>query len=219
MYKIEFYDDTTLESLLESFKNLKYCGIEGYVEIDGKKIYGSEPKYKEKLIDIFHSKKMLEQKQVLQNAKKTKSDVEKKTYSSVQKIANRLNLYHNEVFKYYLSITLKYIKPEYRDSIKSYYIKAYSDDNYESLRDIHLLANILSFLEYKDVFLIQEKLNLFFLNLSEKDIQKIDFILLANIEKYAINGDLIKQCFSSNVIDEDIEQAKKEMTLLIKKNR
>lgn len=37
MYKIEFYDDTTLESLLESFKNLKYCGIEGYVEIDGKR--------------------------------------------------------------------------------------------------------------------------------------------------------------------------------------
>lgn len=57
MYKIEFYDDTTLESLLESFKNLKYCGIEGYVEIDGKKIYGSDSKYKEKLIDIFHSKK------------------------------------------------------------------------------------------------------------------------------------------------------------------
>lgn len=160
---------------------------------------------------------MLEQKQVLQNAEKTKFNIEKNTYSSVQKIANCLNLYHNEVFKYYLNVTLKYIKPEYRDSIKKHYIKAYSDDNYELLRDIHLLANILSFLEYKDVFIIQEKLNLFFLNLSEKDIQKIDFILLANIEKYAINGDLIKQCFSSNIIDEDIEQAKKEMTLLIKK--
>ena len=34
MYKIEVNNDTTLEGLLESFKNLKECGIERYVEIE-----------------------------------------------------------------------------------------------------------------------------------------------------------------------------------------
>jgi len=35
MYKIEINDETTLEGLIESFKNLRECNIEGYVEIDG----------------------------------------------------------------------------------------------------------------------------------------------------------------------------------------
>ena len=41
MYKIEIYDDSTLDGVLESFKNLNECGIEGFIEINGIKIYGA----------------------------------------------------------------------------------------------------------------------------------------------------------------------------------
>jgi len=120
-------------------------------------------------------------------------------------------------FKYYLGITLKYIKPEFRDEVMDYYILVYSNCKYESLRDLHLVANILTILEYKDGFIIQEKLNLFFLNLTKEDADKISFRLECDLEKYAINGDLISKCFFNDILDEKKENTEKELLTLEKK--
>lgn len=49
MYEIEINDDTTLTGLLQSFENLKDANIEGYIKINGEKIYYSDPNLIEKL--------------------------------------------------------------------------------------------------------------------------------------------------------------------------
>ena len=38
-YKIEIYAESTIEGIIESFKNLKDVGMQGYIEIENKKIY------------------------------------------------------------------------------------------------------------------------------------------------------------------------------------
>lgn len=37
-YKIEIYAESTIEGIIESFKNLKDVGMQGYIEIENKKI-------------------------------------------------------------------------------------------------------------------------------------------------------------------------------------
>ena len=59
MYKLEIYDDTTLEGLLESFKNLKDAGIEGYIEIDGLTLFGTDPELEEKSTNMYHNRKVV----------------------------------------------------------------------------------------------------------------------------------------------------------------
>ena len=127
-----------------------------------------------------------------------------------------IKLSNNEVFKYYLGICLKYIKPEHRESIKRYYVESYSNDKYKKLRDIHLLANILLILEYGDVFLIQEKLNLLFLSLSRDDLKMIDDLFLRRIEKCAINGNLIKECFYRDILDDFINEFMDDVSRLMR---
>lgn len=80
------------------------------------------------------------------------------------------------------------------------------------------MANILLILEHKDVFVIQEKLNMFFLNVSKED-KKLLNIVLNKIEDYATNGYLIKQCFCRDVMDEEVKQSREETLSLLKKRR
>lgn len=210
MYKIEVNNDTTLEGLLESFKNLKECGIEGYVEIEGTEIFGSDDNLKDTLKEIFRSRK---------NIEGTETPPIKEENPIIKEIKYSLNLADlklNEVFKYYLGISLKYTKQEYREKLKKYYVDVYCQDNTERIRDIHLLANILLLLEYKDIFLIQEKLNLLFLNISKDDIEKLHFVIL-RIKKYAINGHLIDQCFYQDILNEVVENKEQEAGTSLKR--
>ena len=219
MYKIEFNNDTTLEGLLESFKNLKDCGINGYVEIDGVKIYESDSNLEKKLVTIFKSKKLNKSTRPIKAIKIRKNQSKEETvYKEIAELSNCWNLSNNEVFKYYIGISLKYIKEEYREDLKKYYIHIYSDDKFEISRDLHLLANILLLLEYRDVFTIQEKLNTFFLNISKDDIEKLG-ITLGRIEKYGINGSKIKQCFYRDILDKDVENTRKALILTPKKKK
>ena len=59
LYRIEFNKETTLDGLLESFKNLKNCGINCYVTIGQTTIFGSDEKLEEKLEEIFKSRKQV----------------------------------------------------------------------------------------------------------------------------------------------------------------
>lgn len=214
MYKIDIYDDSTLDGVLESFKNLNECGIEGFIEINGIKIYGSDPKLKEKLTKIFQSNQKVNEEATEDFIEKEYSIEEKEMINEkAQKMYGYWNLANNEVFKYYLNICLKYTKSEYRDKLKNYYLNIYLEDKYEKIRDIHLLASIMLILEYKDTLIIQEKLNMLFINLTKEDIDKLDLVLI-KIEKYAINGYLIPECFNRNIIDEDIKKAEKDILIL-----
>ena len=141
---------------------------------------------------------------------------EKKLKEATNRMVQGIKLSNNEVFKYYLGICLKYIKPEHRESIKRYYVESYSNDKYKKLRDIHLLANILLILEYGDVFLIQEKLNLLFLSLSRDDLKMIDDLFLRRIEKCAINGNLIKECFYRDILDDFINEFMDDVSRLMR---
>ena len=200
MYEIEINDDTTLTGLLQSFENLKDANIEGYVKINGEKIYYSDPKLIEKLKNFFNTKQP--------NQNETKKIKKHYTYpEAIHKQVTLLTLSNNLLFTYYLGITLKYIKEENKEDLKNYYVNIYSDDKYESLRDLHLLANILLILEYKDLFIIQEKLNSLFLNLSANDIKKLNMVIL-KIKKYGINGNLINQCFSTNILAKEKKKIK-----------
>ena len=220
MYKIEYNEETTLEGLLESFKILKETGIRAYVEIDSIKIYDSDPNLKEKLTKIFQSKKKdKEIKPVKQESIYRKiSEKDKVAYEAIDKMTKTWKLSCDEVFKYYLGVSLKYIKPEYREGLKKNYIEVYSNDRFDKIRDIHLLASILLILEYKDVFVIQEKLNMFFLNISKEDAEMLN-IVVKKIEDYAINGSLIKQCFSRAILDEDVEKSRKEAFTLSRRRK
>ena len=203
MYEIEINDDTTLTGLLQSFENLKDANIEGYVKINGEKIYYSDPKLIEKLKKFFNTKQP--------NPNETKKIKRHYTYpETIHKQATLWTLSNNLLFTYYLGITLKYIKEENKEDLKNYYVNIYSDDKYESLRDLHLLANILLILEYKDLFIIQEKLNSLFLNLSANDIKKLNMVIL-KIKKYGINGNLINQCFSTNILAKELEETNNEI--------
>ena len=211
MYKIEINDDTTLEGLLTSFENLKDAGIRGYVEINGEKIYDSDPKLIEKLKNFFSAKQVNENE-----SEKIENDYNNPTDEAIHKQAILWNLSNNVLFTFYLGIALKYIKEEFKEKFKNYYISVYSDNKYEILRDLPLLANILLILEYKDIFIIQEKLNSLFLNLSPDDIINLDIVIL-RIKRYGIHGDLIDQCFSTHILDKDLEDAESEIKKLLKK--
>lgn len=214
MYKIEIYDDSTLEGLLESFKNLNECGIEGFIEINGIKIYGSDPKLKEKLTNVFQSNQKINEEPTKDSIEKEYSIEEKqKINETAKKMYGYWNLSNNEIFKYYLNICLKYTKSEFRDKLKKYYLNVYINDQYEKIRDIHLLANIMLILQHKDILIIQEKLNMLFLNLTKEDIEKLDLVL-TKIEKYAINGYLINECFNRNILDEEVKKAKQDILIL-----
>lgn len=208
MYEIEINDDTTLTGLLQSFENLKDANIEGYIKINGEKIYYSGPNLIEKLKNFFNTKQP--------NQNETKKIKRHYTYpETIHKQATLWTLSNNLLFTYYLGITLKYIKEENKEDLKNYYVNIYSDDKYESLRDLHLLANILLILEYKDLFIIQEKLNSLFLNLSANDIKKLNMVIL-KIKKYGINGNLINQCFSTNILAKELEETNNEIKKLKK---
>ena len=56
----------------------------------------------------------------------------------------------NSVFNYYLGIALKYIKPEYKQDIIKYYINVYGDDSLNSMRDLHVFAQIVNILDNED---------------------------------------------------------------------
>ena len=211
MYKIEINDDTTLEGLLTSFENLKDAGIRGYVEINGEKIYDSDPKLTEKLKNFFSAKQVNENE-----SEKIENDYNNPTDEAIHKQAILWNLSNNVLFTFYLGIALKYIKEEFKEKFKNYYISVYSDNKYEILKDLPLLANILLILEYKDIFIIQEKLNSLFLNLSPDDIINLDIVIL-RIKRYGIHGDLIDQCFSTHILDKDLEDAESEIKKLLKK--
>ena len=215
MYKLEIYDDTTLEGLLESFKNLKEAGIEGYIEIDGLTLFGTDPELEEKLTNMFHNRKVVYSTDEI-FVEELDDEKEKKLKEATNRMVQGIKLSNNEVFKYYLGICLKYIKPEHRESIKRYYVESYSNDKYKKLRDIHLLANILLILEYGDVFLIQEKLNLLFLSLSRDDLKMIDDLFLRRIEKCAINGNLIKECFYRDILDDFINEFMDDVSRLMR---
>lgn len=209
MYKIEINEETTLDGLLESFKNLKNCGINCYVVIDQTKIFGSDEKLEEKLKKIFQSRKQvttskfIEPENIEPQPVVIKSDdTDERNFHSYCKL---LSLSHDEVFKYYLNVSLKYAKPEYKEKLKEYYIKTYSNDKYKDIRDIHLYANILLILNYKDPIIIEEKLALFFMNLSENDKVTLG-LTLSNIKCYSINGFLIEQFFQEDILDKDIEK-------------
>ena len=150
------------------------------------------------------------------NPNETKKIKRHYTYpETIHKQATLWTLSNNLLFTYYLGITLKYIKEENKEDLKNYYVNIYSDDKYESLRDLHLLANILLILEYKDLFIIQEKLNSLFLNLSANDIKKLNMVIL-KIKKYGINGNLINQCFSTNILAKELEETNNEIKKLKK---
>lgn len=119
MYKIEYNEETTLDGLLESFKILKNTGITAYVEIDGLKIYDNDPMLKERLTKIFQLKKTKkEDKSVEQSEMVIKSGKDEIAFDAVDKMSKIWNLSCDEVFKYYLALSLKYIKPEYRAGLK-----------------------------------------------------------------------------------------------------
>ena len=71
-------------------------------------------------------------------------------------------------------------------------------------------------LEYGDVFLIQEKLNLLFLSLSRDDLKMIDDLFLRRIEKCAINGNLIKECFYRDILDDFINEFMDDVSRLMR---
>ena len=72
------------------------------------------------------------------------------------------------------------------------------------------------YLEYGDVFLIQEKLNLLFLSLSRDDLKMIDDLFLRRIEKCAINGNLIKECFYRDILDDFINEFMDDVSRLMR---
>ncbi len=216
MYKIEFNEETTLEGILESFKNLKEAKIKCYIEINGEKFYDTDPNLKEKLIIAIKKEKRNKTKKI--KLKENTSETDKELEKATNKLTNLRSLSRNEVFKYYLNICLKYVKKEHHEELINYYVKIYSDDTYKALRDIHLFANIILILEYKDVITIQEKLNLLFLNISQNDIEKLELTLI-NIEQLGINGHLIKDCFDRNVLNNAVEKAENEVLRLTKKQK
>lgn len=216
MYKIEFNEETTLDGVFESFKNLKEAKIKCYIEINGEKFYDTDPNLKEKLIIAIKKAKRNKIKKI--KLKENTSETDKELEKSTNKLTNLCSLSRNEVFKYYLNICLKYVKQEHREELINYYVKIYSDDKNIKLRDIHLFANIILILEYKDIVTIQEKLNLLFLNISQNDIEQLELTLI-NIEQLGINGHLIKECFDKNILSNAVEKAENEVLCLTKKQK
>lgn len=209
MYKIEINEETTLDGLLESFKNLKNCGIKCYVVIGQTKIFGSDEKLEEKLKEIFQSRKQVTTSKFIEPENNESEpiaikndDKDERNFHSYCKLQS---LSHDEVFKFYLNISLKYTKLEYKEKLKEYYIKTYSNDKYKDIRDIHLYANILLILNYKNLIIIEEKLALFFMNLSENDKVTLS-LTLSNIKRYSINGYLVEHLFQEDILDKDIEE-------------
>ena len=212
MYNIEVYEDTTLEGLLSSFKNLSEAGIVGCVKINGVTILGTDPHLEEKLTNLKKKKKR--KKPIIK--KRDEGDIEKKLAIALEHLIKVNSLSQNEVFKYYLGVCLQYIKPEYCDEFKKIYVQIYTNDKYICLRDIHLLASILLILEYKNPFLIQEKLNQFFLSVSREDIEKMNAIFFKTIEKYAVRGNLVARFFPDDILDDVVRKSREEVDRLVR---
>lgn len=209
LYEIKFRKETTLDGLLESFKNLKKCGINCYVVIGQTTIFGSDEKLEEKLKEIFQSRKQVKTSKFIEPENNESEpivikndDKDERNFHSYCKLQS---LSHDEVFKFYLNVSLKYTKPEYKEKLKEHYIKTYSNDKYKDIRDIHLYANILLILNYKDPIIIEEKLALFFMNLPENDKVTLS-LTLSNIKCYSINGYLVEQFFQEDILGKDIEE-------------
>ena len=54
-YKIEIYAESTIEGIIESFKNLKNVGMQGYIEIENKKIYETSDNFVYLVVSYYQS--------------------------------------------------------------------------------------------------------------------------------------------------------------------
>lgn len=204
-YKIEIYAESTIEGIIESFKNLKDVGMQGYIEIENKKIYETsdnfvylvEQEIKRQNQNVCNSETKIKTNKI---TRKESSSEEKDLYNYMfHCLAVRLN----SVFNYYLGIVLKYIKPEYKQDIIKYYINVYGDDSLNSMRDLHVFAQIVNILDNEDKKIIIEKLNFMFANISKED-ENLLFLSLSKIRKYTYFGDLVDLFFNANVVENEM---------------
>ena len=204
-YKIEIYAESTIEGIIESFKNLKDVGMQGYIEIENKKIYETsdnfvylvEQEIKRQNQNVCNSETKIKTNKI---TRKGSSSEEKDLYNYMfHCLAVRLN----SVFNYYFGIALKYIKPEYKQDIIKYYINVYGDDSLNSMRDLHVFAQIVNILDNEDKKIIIEKLNFMFANISKED-EDLLFLSLSKIRKYTYFGDLVDLFFNANVVENEM---------------
>ena len=79
----------------------------------------------------------------------------------------------------------------------------YGDDSLNSMRDLHVFAQIVNILDNEDKKIIIEKLNFMFANISKED-EDLLFLSLSKIRKYTYFGDLVDLFFNANVVENEM---------------
>ena len=128
MYKIEFNDEMTVESIMSSFKNLADSKIDCYIEIGDTIIKGDE---EDLLVKVTKAYKEYMKNRTSQEEKReinVQTDIrtwDPKDIKEYNDLFNQRNdvylLRENMVFTFQLGIISKYVKKEYVERLKEFY--------------------------------------------------------------------------------------------------
>ena len=200
-YKVDFNELMTREGLMESFKNLKEVGLDGYIEVDGKKYYASDPDLSISLDKIFS--KIKEKRRKIYN-ELISTDEEFSREMLYLDILSR-----DRMFCFHLKNSLKYIDKKNHNAFIEDYINRYSGKSSKP-KDIHFVSYLLLCLEEQDEIVRDEKISLFLLSLSEEDLGILNRSTLDTVKGYGKRGDFIYFIFDDNRVLEKIIEKKKD---------
>lgn len=226
MYKIEFNDDMTFDSIIESFNNLQEAEIESFIEIDGVKIYWNDKNRNKKLEEILQKhKSSIKNPNSIDDEKNTNNNIiitpiEEK--GEVSKLLNRIQslywLSKNSIFTFELGTVLKYTKPEYIDNMIEYYVSVYDATNtsYEKnklLRNLNYMSELILILksdssEIEKGLRIQNIIN----RIADNEDEKFKFdISIGRIEKYIVDGEKIRELLYLDVLNDKLSTENEEL--------
>ena len=227
IYKIDFFDDMTIDSVIENFRLLTEEGIESYIEIDGISIYWNDENRDDKIRTVLqrHSsqekpkndktenncpKNYNEYLMSLTEFEKRKHEEKKEALSNYTDL---LALSENPIFTFELGTVLQYTKRKNVREVMDYYISIYRDENSsELLRNLNYLAELaiiinLNCSDSEKRLKIQEMINR--INVTDSEITKLIFAV-EKIEKHIINGEQIRELLQLDILDKNMASVAEE---------
>lgn len=228
MFEIEFNNETTIEGIISSYKNLKEAEIESYIIINGVKILGKDVNFEEKVrqeyIKYKNNKKLSSKilKQAHSNNGKEQKQDDK--ISKIFEIRNDLYfLTKDPTFLFEIGVVLQYTKEENKEELLNYYINVYGHSSKNKLgielaKNLGYISNLLLIMEDDSTLIqkhlkIQQIINCVYGNEDEK--YKFETAIKI-IENYTIHGKKIRELLFLDILNNELSKKNNELNKMLK---
>ena len=201
MYYLDYVEGMTFEEISNKFRTIINAGYQCCLRIGLETIYSSDNRYEEKI----------------------KSAIKSYDSKNIEKYKQYADLLNDPCFVFYLNIIIESVEDSCYgeeknklNEIVDYYLRIYSNKEYESLRDIHLFAYLASICDESynydstddEISIIREKITFYLQSLSDYE-RKLLPLTICNLEKYNLLGDYLSDCFNCKKIKKYIKQSGK----------